>query len=122
MPISLLARADLKRPAPLPALRLWRLWATRYPAGFSANRLSLVDRGFVYAIAHIRGGTDKGWNWYESGKAREQAEHVLRFHRGRTQAGHGRLDRTGTDRRAGGSAGGMLMGAVANMAPNCSPA
>ena len=38
------------------------------PASFNANRLSLVDRGFVYAIAHIRGGTDKGWGWYLDGK------------------------------------------------------
>ncbi len=38
------------------------------PASFSANRLSLVDRGFVYAIAHIRGGADKGWGWYLDGK------------------------------------------------------
>ena len=86
------------------------------PASFSANRLSLVDRGFVYAIAHIRGGADKGWGWYLDGKREKKTNTFDDFaaaaralidgelHLGRRIVGHG------------GSAGGMLMGAVANRA------
>ena len=53
------------------------------PASFSANRLSLVDRGFVYAIAHIRGGADKGWGWYLDGKRDEEDQHLRRLRRRR---------------------------------------
>ncbi len=88
------------------------------PASFNTNILSLVDRGFVYAIAHIRGGKDKGYAWYEDGKREKKpntfkdfiacAEHLI--HEGYT--GEGRIV------AQGGSAGGMLMGAVSNMAPD----
>jgi len=77
-----------------------------------------VDRGFVYAIAHVRGGTDKGWRWYLDGKLAKKtntftdfiacAEHLAAT--GFTQA-----DRIVAH---GGSAGGMLMGAIANMRPD----
>jgi oligopeptidase B len=87
------------------------------PAAFSTDRLSLVDRGFVYAIAHIRGGKDKGYGWYEDGK-RGNKENT--FHDFVAAGRH--LVREGLTSHErivaqGGSAGGMLMGAVANMAP-----
>ena len=87
------------------------------PASFSANRLSLVDRGFVYAIAHVRGGSDKGWGWYLDGKRDEEDQHVRRFRRGGARADR-RQGYTAAGRIVahGGSAGGMLMGAVANRA------
>lgn len=88
------------------------------PASFNTNCLSLVDRGFVYAIAHVRGGNDKGFSWYEDGKREKKtntfkdfcsvAEHLIE----RKITGQGRIV------AQGGSAGGMLMGALANMAPH----
>ncbi|HTE82390.1 MAG TPA: prolyl oligopeptidase family serine peptidase, partial [Reyranella sp.] len=87
------------------------------PASFSANRLSLVDRGFVYAIAHIRGGADKGWNWYLDGKREKKTNSFDDF----AAAGRALIERKYTSAGRivahGGSAGGMLMGAVANRAP-----
>jgi oligopeptidase B len=86
-------------------------------ANFSTNRLSLVDRGFVYAIAHVRGGTEKGWRWYEEGKLEKKANTFADF-----LAATRHLVSLGfADPRRiiahGGSAGGMLMGAIANEAP-----
>ena len=84
---------------------------------FYTNALSLVDRGFVYAIAHVRGGKDKGYRWYREGKREKKTNTFTDF----IAAGE-YLAREGFTRRGrivaqGGSAGGMLMGAVANMAP-----
>ena len=53
--------------------------AIALPASFATGRLSLVDRGFVYAIAHVRGGTDKGWHWYQDGKTCEEANTFTDF-------------------------------------------
>jgi len=85
---------------------------------FGSARLSLVDRGYIFAIAHVRGGMDLGWDWYEDGKLLNKkntftdfiacAEHLIKegyTTKGRIVA-------------SGGSAGGMLMGAVANMRPD----
>ncbi len=88
------------------------------PASFATTRFSLVDRGFIFAIAHIRGGKDKGYRWYMSGKMQGKTNTFTDF----IAAGE-HLVREGYTRRGrivanGGSAGGMLMGAVANMAPD----
>ena len=87
-------------------------------ASFSTNRLSLVDRGWIYAIAHIRGGSDKGWGWFLNARRFTKkntftdfiaaAEHLI-------ASGHGKA---GHIVAQGGSAGGLLMGAVNNMRPD----
>ncbi|MFN3743926.1 MAG: S9 family peptidase [Hyphomicrobiaceae bacterium] len=88
------------------------------PASFSTNCLSLVDRGFIFAIAHVRGGKDKGYRWYTGGKAQTKMNTFTDF----IAAGE-HLVRIGWTKRGrivanGGSAGGMLMGVVANLAPD----
>ncbi len=118
VPVSLLHRADLPLDGSAPLLLYgYGAYGTPIPASFSTNRLSLVDRGFVYAIAHIRGGTDKGWHWYTSGKLEAKPNTFSDF-----LAAARHLDAVGYTREGrivaqGGSAGGMLMGAVANLAP-----
>ncbi len=83
VPISILHRKDLTRDGAAPLLLYgYGAYGSAIPASFDANRLSLVDRGFVYAIAHVRGGTDKGWHWYTRRQARQEAQHIFGFHRG----------------------------------------
>jgi oligopeptidase B len=87
------------------------------PASFNTNILSLVDRGFMYAIAHIRGGQDKGYRWYTEGK-REKKQNTFRdFISAARHLIAADYTKQGEIIAQGGSAGGMLMGAVANMAP-----
>jgi oligopeptidase B len=88
------------------------------PASFSTGRLSLVDRGFVFAIAHVRGGKDKGFRWYTDGKMKKKKNTFTDFiAAGEFLVAQG-LTQRGRIVANGGSAGGMLMGAVANMAPD----
>lgn len=88
------------------------------PAAFSTGRLSLVDRGFIFAIAHIRGGKDKGYRWYTDGKLKSKTNTFKDFiASGEYLVAQG-LTQRGRIVANGGSAGGMLMGAVANMAPD----
>jgi oligopeptidase B len=88
------------------------------PASFSTNALSLVDRGFVYAIAHVRGGTEKGWRWYREGKLARKPNTFRDFIAAGEHLAAARYTERGRIVAHGGSAGGMLMGAVANMAPD----
>ena len=87
------------------------------PASFSTTRLSLVDRGFIYAIAHIRGGKDKGYHWYTDGKLAHKVNTFTDFIAAGDYLVAQGLTRRGRIVANGGSAGGMLMGVVANMAP-----
>ncbi len=87
------------------------------PAGFNTNILSLVDRGFVYAIAHIRGGQEKGRAWYKKGKLEFKTNTFKDFISVGQHLINAKFTSKGKIIAQGGSAGGMLMGAVVNMAP-----
>ncbi len=119
VPISLLYRKDTPRDGSAPLfLYGYGSYGITIPAAFSTTRLSLVDRGFIFAIAHIRGGKDKGYRWYTEGKRSTKLNTFTDF----IAAGE-YLVKEGYTRRGrivanGGSAGGMLMGVIANMAPD----
>ena len=87
------------------------------PASFSTGRLSLVDRGWIYAIAHIRGGSDKGWGWFLDGRKFTKKNTFTDFTAAADHLIAGDYARAGHIVAQGGSAGGLLMGAVANMRP-----
>lgn len=117
VPVSILYRRGLKLDGAAPLLLYgYGSYGMAMPASFNANRLSLVDRGFVYAIAHIRGGADKGWGWYLDGKREKKTNSFDDF----AASARALIDAKYTSRKRivghGGSAGGMLMGAVANRA------
>jgi oligopeptidase B len=118
VPVSILHHKDTKLDGSAPCLLYgYGSYGITIPASFNTNCLSLVDRGFVYAIAHIRGGKDKGFAWYEQGRRENKAKTfrdfiaVARHLVAENITAHDRIV------AQGGSAGGMLMGAIANMAP-----
>ena len=119
VPITLLYRktAPLDGSAPL-WLYGYGSYGISIPAGFSTNILSLADRGFIYAIAHIRGGQEKGRRWYKSGKLDKKTNTFRDFVACAERLVAAGLTRKGAIVAQGGSAGGMLMGVVANMAPD----
>ena len=117
VPVSILHRRDFKRDGAAPLLLYgYGAYGLAIPASFNANRLSLVDRGFVYAIAHIRGGTDKGWGWYLDGKREKKTNSFDDFAASARALIAANYTSRGRIVAHGGSAGGMLMGAVANRA------
>ncbi|MCA1298399.1 S9 family peptidase [Stappia indica] len=119
VPVTLLYRADTPLDGSAPCLLYgYGSYGISIPASFNTNCLSLVDRGFVYAIAHIRGGKDKGFRWYADGRRQAKANTFTDFVAAARYLAAERF--TSADRivAQGGSAGGMLMGAVVNMAPD----
>lgn len=119
VPISLVYRKDMKRAGPQPLLLYgYGSYGIPMDPGFRSTRISLLDRGMIFAIAHIRGGGDRGRTWYNDGKLLRKkntftdfiavAESLVR--RKYTSPAHLVIQ--------GGSAGGLLMGAVTNMRPD----
>ena len=118
IPVSLVRRRDTPADGGAPLyLYGYGAYGSAISPSFSTSRLSLLDRGFIYAIAHIRGGDDLGYQWYEAGKLDRRTNtfndfvDVARFMIGAGYVKEGRIA------IAGGSAGGELMGAVVNQAP-----
>jgi oligopeptidase B len=119
IPISLVYKKGFKNDGSAPTL-LYAYGSYGYSidATFSSTRLSLLDRGFVFAIAHIRGGQEMGRQWYEDGKLLKKINTFTDF----IDCGKFLVENkyTAKDKlfAMGGSAGGLLMGAVTNMAPD----
>ena len=100
VPVSILHRKDLVRDGSAPLLLYgYGSYGMAMPASFAANRLSLVDRGFVYAIAHIRGGADKGWGWYLDGKREKKTNTFDDFAAAGARADRGEVHERKTHRR-----------------------
>jgi oligopeptidase B len=119
IPISIVYPKDLEfdRSSPL-LLEAYGSYGISFDPSFRSNRLSLLERGFAYAIAHIRGGQELGRQWYEDGKMLKK---MNTFHDFIDCARHLVTEGyTSPDRlfATGGSAGGLLVGAVMNMAPD----
>jgi oligopeptidase B len=118
VPITVLMKADTPLDGSAPLLLYgYGSYGMPMEPNFSIRNLSLVDRGWIWATAHVRGGSEKGWGWFLDGRGPKKpntftdfiacAEHL-------TAAGYGAAGRIVA---YGGSAGGMLMGAIANLRP-----
>jgi oligopeptidase B len=119
IPVSLVYRKDKKGEGKNP-LYIYGYGSYGYalPVGFNSNRLSLLDRGFVLAYAHIRGGGDMGKPWHDAGRLMNKMNTFTDFiaiTEYLTAHGYGDSRRVAME---GGSAGGLLMGAVANLRPD----
>lgn len=118
VPISLVYKKTTKKDSKTPLLLYgYGSYGASMDASFSSNRLSLLDRGFIYAIAHIRGGQEMGRQWYEDGKLMKKVNTFTDF----IDCGEFLVKENYTSKEhlyaQGGSAGGLLIGAVINMNP-----
>ncbi|UXK10867.1 prolyl oligopeptidase family serine peptidase [Erwinia pyrifoliae] len=119
VPVSLVYRRDCYQPGTNPLLVYgYGSYGSSMDADFSASRLSLLDRGFVYALTHIRGGGEMGQRWYDDGRLFNKMNTFHDF----IDITDALVARNYGDAQKlyamGGSAGGLLMGAVINMVPN----
>jgi oligopeptidase B len=118
IPISLVYRQDFKRDGTQPLyLYGYGSYGMSLDPGFSTNRLSLLNRGFVYAIAHIRGGSEMGRHWYESGKFLQKKNTFLDFVACAEHLVAENYTSKGNVAISGASAGGLLVGATINLKP-----
>ena len=116
VPVSIVYRKGTARPAPL-LLTGYGSYGSSSDPTFSADRLSLLDRGFVFAIAHVRGGSEMGRAWYENGRQLQKKNTFNDFvdvADDLVRRGYTKSDRLFA---RGASAGGLLMGAVVNARP-----
>ena len=119
VPITVLMRADTPPDGSAPMLLYgYGAYGIAMEPHFSVRNLSLVDRGWIWATAHVRGGSEKGWGWFLDGRGPKKPNTFSDFiacAESLTAAGYGAPGRIVA---YGGSAGGMLMGAVANLRPD----
>jgi len=119
VPVSLLYRKTTPLDGTAPLLVYgYGAYGMSMPVAFNSNRLSLVDRGFVFAIAHVRGGTEKGWRWYREGKLAAKQNTFSDFISATEHLVTRKFAAPDKVVAQGGSAGGLLIGAVANQRPD----
>lgn len=119
IPVSLIHRKNFVRDGSAPLLQYaYGSYGLSMDPGFSSARFSLIDRGFVYAIAHIRGGQEMGRAWYDDGRGLQKKNSFNDF----IDVTHFLVDKGYAARdkvfAMGGSAGGLVVGAIANMSPH----
>ena len=119
VPVTVLRRKDTPVDGSAPLLLYgYGSYGIPMAASFATNRLSLVDRGFIYAIAHIRGGSDKGWNWFLTARRFTKKNTFTDFIAAADHLIAQNYTKAGNIVAEGRSAGGLLMGAVTNMRPD----
>ena len=119
IPVTLLYRNDIPRDGSAPLLLYaYGAYGLDVPASFSAKRISLIDRGFIFAIAHVRGGMAKGYRWYKEGKLDKKHNTFSDFISAANMLIKRGFTRYGYITAHGGSAGGMLIGVTLNQKPD----